>query len=223
MRLSRVNERRSNGRNPATLILVAVIAVILLAIVAYFIFGNNSGESDLAAAPESDNNQISDSGAAGPLVPTVPTPVETPLVPTKSPTEVPTPVRTPVPTVVPTSTPTPLPTLPPTPIPTLDIAKSPLPEVVNDNPPHIYAGTVTIDGQPAPDGTEVTAWMLKYSEPLGTSIVPALPEQPGSYSLLIPQYGTELYGTAIIIKVDGLFVTNSVWISGHAEILDLEP
>ena len=71
-----------------------------------------------------------------------------------------------IPTIIPTATATP--TLPPTPVPTIDIAKSPLPDVVNDNPPHVFVGTVTIDGQLAPDGTEVSAWMLQYSEPVGS-------------------------------------------------------
>jgi hypothetical protein len=139
-----------------------------------------------------------------------------------SPTSVPVPTATYTP-IPPTKTPTPTPKVPPTPVPTIDIANSPLPEVVNDNPPHIFVGTVTIDGELAPDGTEVSAWMMEYSEPLASSIVPSVAGQPGSYSLLVPQYGRHFNGTVLMIKVNGNFVTNAAWLSGEGEVLNLVP
>ncbi len=105
----------------------------------------------------------------------------------------------------------------------MEVVKLQLPPIVNDNPPHVFVGTVTISGQPAPEGTEVTAWMLNYSEPAGSSIVPEIPGEPGSYSLLVPQYGTNFNGTVLVLKVNGTFVTNAVWLSGEAELLDLTP
>ena len=222
MRLSRVNERRNNGSNPIILIAIAAVVIIVILLGAYFILGNGSEESSIAVI----NDPMPDSNA---LSAVMPMPVKTTLEPTTIPTTIPTSVPTPVPTIIPTIIPTPMPTptqmptLQPTPVPTLDVAKSPLPEIVNDNPPHVYVGTVTIDGQPAPDGTEVSAWMLKYTEALGSSIVPAISEEPGSYSLLVPQYGTNFNGTVLMIKVNGDFVTNAVWISGEGEILDLTP
>jgi hypothetical protein len=65
--------------------------------------------------------------------------------------------------------------------------------------------------------------MLNYSEPAGSSIVPAISGEPGSYSLLVPQYGTHFNGTVLVLKVNGIFVTNAVWLSGEAELLDLTP
>ena len=216
MRLSRVNERRNNGSNPIILIAIAAVVIIVLLLGAYFIFGNGSEESSIKVM----NDPIPDPNA---LAAVIPTPVKATLEPTIIPTVVPTPVPTINPTAIPTPVATPTPTLPPTPVPTFEVAKLPLPEVVNDNPPHVYVGTVTIDGQPAPDGTEVSAWMLKYTEAVGSSIVPAIAEEPGSYSLLVPQYGKNFNGTVLTIKVNGEFVTNAVWISGEGEILDLTP
>ena len=220
MRLSRVNERRNNGSNPMLLIAIAAVVIIALLLGTYFIFGNGSEESSMPVVVESEKNQIQGSNAMSTMIPT---PVKPTLVPTMPPTLVPTPAPTIIPTIIPTPIATPVPTLPPTPIPTLNVEKSPLPEVVNDNPPHVYVGTVTVDGQPAPEGTEVTAWMLKYSEALASSTVPAVADEPGSYSLLVPQYGTNFNGTVLMIKVNGRFVTNSVWMSGEGEILNLMP
>ena len=220
MRLSRVNERRNNGSNPMMLIAIVAVVIVALLLGTYFIFGNGSEESSMPVVAESEKNQIPGSNAMSAMIPT---PVKPTLVPTMPPTLVPTPAPTIIPTIIPTPIATPVPTLPPTPIPTLNVQKSPLPEVVNDNPPHLYVGTVTVDGQPAPDGTEVTAWMLKYSEALASSTVPAVADEPGSYSLLVPQYGTNLHGTVLIIKVNGRFVTNAVWMSGEGEILNLMP
>ena len=220
MRLNRVNERRGNGNNPILLIAIGAIVIILLIIVGYFLFGTGSEEPSSQIVTEPDNSETTDLYESATVMPKS---VEPTLKPTQIPTAIPTPVPTEIPTIIPTATATATPTLPPTPVPTIDIAKSPLPDVVNDNPPHVFVGTVTIDGQLAPDGTEVSAWMLQYSEPVGSSIVPAVPDQAGSYSLLIPQYGTNFNGTVLMIKVDGNFVTNAVWISGEGEILDLAP
>jgi len=70
-------------------------------------------------------------------------------------------------------------------------------------------------------GTEVTAWVLKYSEPVGSSIVPSRPGEEGSYSLMVPQYGGDFIGTILIIKVNGNFAANAVWKSGEADLLNL--
>ena len=185
MRLNRVNERRGNGNNPILLIAVGTIVIILLIIVGYFLFGTGSEEPGSQIVTESDNSATENPDDSATVIPRS---VEPTLKPTRIPTAIPTPVPTEIPTIIPTATATATPTLPPTPVPTIDIAKSPLPDVVNDNPPHVFVGTVTIDGQLAPDGTEVSAWMLQYSEPVGSSIVPAVPDQAGSYSLLTVSY-----------------------------------
>jgi hypothetical protein len=117
--------------------------------------------------------------------------------------------------MVPTTVPT------PTPVPTLASPKLPLPAVVNDNPPHVFVGTVTIGGQLAPEGTEVTAWVLEYSDPVGSSTIPAVTGEPGSYTLLVPQRGDDFTGTVLIIKVNGTFATNVVWKSGGGDELNL--
>jgi len=97
----------------------------------------------------------------------------------------------------------------------------PLPAVVNDNPPHVFVGTVTIGGQLAPEGTEVTAWVLEYSDPVGSSTIPAVTGEPGSYTLLVPQHGDDFTGTVLIIKVNGTFAANVVWKSGGGDELNL--
>ena len=96
-----------------------------------------------------------------------------------------------------------------------------MPAVVNENPPHVFVGSVTIGGELAPEGTEVTAWVLKYSDPVGTSTIPAVAGEPGSYTLLVPQRGDDFTGTVLIIKVNGTFVTNAIWKSGGGDELNL--
>ena len=227
MRLNKVDERRNNrSGNLMPIAFVAGVIVVLL-IVAFLIFGGNSEESGSQTTMESDNVEILDPTVVPTLMPTsqpiaklVPTalPTTAPLVPTALPTALPTTAPS-----VPTAVPTVVPTTIPTPVPTIEVVKLPLPSIVNDNPPHVFVGTVTISGQPAPKGTEVTAWVLNYSEPAGSSIVPAVSGEPGSYSLLVPQYGTNFNGTVLVLKVNDTFVTNAVWVSGEAALLDLAP
>ena len=225
MRLSRVPERRNNQSGPILLIAVMAIVIVVLLILVYWFFIRSSEESNAPALGNSTTAQIQDPTP----VPTLgPTPVPTASVaPTIVPTIVPTPMATLVPTPVPTPAPTPAPTMvpttvpTPTPVPTLASPKLPLPAVVNDNPPHVFVGTVTIGGQLAPEGTEVTAWVLEYSDPVGSSTIPAVTGEPGSYTLLVPQRGDDFTGTVLIIKVNGTFATNVVWKSGGGDELNL--
>jgi len=213
MRLTRTPERRNNQSGPILLVAVVAIVIVVLLILVYWFFIRSSGESNAPALGNSTTAQIQD-----------PTPVPTPvptisLAPTIVPTTVPTPVATLVPTPIPTMVPTTVPT--PTPVPTLARPKLPLPAVVNDNPPHVFVGTVTIGGQLAPEGTEVTAWVLEYSDPVGSSTIPAVTGEPGSYTLLVPQHGDDFTGTVLMIKVNGTFATNVVWKSGGGDELNL--
>ena len=217
MRLTRVPERRNNPSGPILLIAVMAIVIVVLLILVYWFFIRSSGESNAPALGNSTTAQIQD---PTPVPTLVPTPVPTvSLAPTIVPTTVPTPVATLVPTPIPTTVPTTVPT--PTPVPTLARPKLPLPAVVNENPPHVFIGTVTIGGELAPEGTEVTAWVLKYSDPVGSSTIPAVAGEPGSYTLLVPQRGDDFTGTVLIIKVNGTFVTNAIWKSGGGDELNL--
>ena len=227
MRLNKVNEQRNNRNGYLIPIAFAAGVIVVILIVVFLVFGGNSEESGSQTTMESDNVEILDPTVVPTLMPTsqpiaklVPTalPTTAPLVPTALPTALPTTAPS-----VPTAVPTVVPITIPTPVPTIEVIKLPLPSIVNDNPPHVFVGTVTISGQPAPEGTEVTAWMLNYSEPAGSSIVPAVSGEPGSYSLLGPQYGTNFNGTVLVLKVNDTFVTNAVWLSGEAELLDLTP
>ena len=221
MRLTRVPEQRNNRSGPTLLIVVMAIVIVVLLILVYWFFIRSPGESNAPALGDSTTAQIHD---PTPVPTLVPTPVPT-LVPTPVPTLVPTPVPTislaptPIPTTVPTIVPTPTPV--PTPVPTLASPKLPLPAVVNENPPHVFVGSVTIGGELAPEGTEVTAWVLEYSDPVGSSIIPAVAGEPGSYTLLVPQRGDDFTGTVLIIKVNGTFVTNVIWKSGEGDELNL--
>ena len=225
MRLTRVPERRNNRSGPTLLIVVMAIVIVVLLILVYWFFIRSPGESNAPALGDSTTAQIQDPTPVPTLVPTpvptlVPTPVPTvSLAPTIVPTTVPTPVATLVPTPIPTTVPTIVPT--PTPVPTLASPKLPLPAVVNENPPHVFVGSVTIGGELAPEGTEVTAWVLEYSDPVGSSIIPAVAGEPGSYTLLVPQRGDDFTGTVLIIKVNGTFVTNVIWKSGEGDELNL--
>jgi hypothetical protein len=84
--------------------------------------------------------------------------------------------------------------------------------------PHVFVGDVTIDGAPAPDGSDVTVWLARFDAPFGVAITSG-----GSYSVLANQHGPESFdGQTLIFKVNGQNSgETSVWEKGGATILDL--
>ena len=134
---------------------------------------------------------------------------------TATPRPAPTPTLAPIPTptpVPPTPTPTPVPptsTPAPTPLPT----PAPLPERDNRELPHVFVGAVTINGVPAPDGTEVTVWVKEYDGPVGAGTTSG-----GNYTVLASQHGTGSFtGKTLIFKVNGQETGETgIWERGSA-------
>ena len=139
----------------------------------------------------------------------IPEPTATP-----PPAPTPAPTLTPAPTPAPTATPVPTATTLPTatPIPPL----APLPERDNSEPPHVFAGSVTINGAPAPNGTEVTVWLEEFNAPLGAGT-----SSGGDYSVLAIQHGARSFeGRTLIFKVNGQDSgETAIWEKGGATIL----
>src|ERR687893_793857 len=78
-------------------------------------------------------------------------------------------------------------------------------------PPHVFHGTVTVNGLGAPTGTEVTA--LAGGQPVATDTV----DQNGEYTLLVPQSEGE-----ITFRVGTLNAAEtSNWEQGGANIVNL--
>src|ERR687895_511226 len=78
-------------------------------------------------------------------------------------------------------------------------------------PPHVFHGTATVNGLPAPTGTEVTA--LASGQPVATDTV----DQNGEYTLLVPQSEGE-----ITFRVGTLNAAEtSNWEQGGANIVNL--
>ena len=148
---------------------------------------------------------------AEPTATRIPEPTATPP-PTAAPTPPPppTPTPTPAPTAIPVPTATPLPTA--TPIPPL----APLPERDNSELPHVFVGSVTINGAPAPNGTEVTVWLEEFNAPLGAGT-----SSDGDYSVLANQHGARSFeGRTLIFKVNGQDSgETAIWEKGGATIL----
>ena len=144
-----------------------------------------------------------------PPTPIPPTPTATPAA-TTTPAAVPTATPQPSPTPLPTATPQP--TATPVPIP------DPLPERDIRELPHVFVGGVTIDGAPAPDGTEVSVWLKQFASPLatGTSV-------DGNYSVVASQFGNASFGGRIVIfKINGEDSGESaIWEKGGATILEV--
>ena len=85
-----------------------------------------------------------------------------------------------------------------------------LPPVIIQAMPHIFVGTATIGGQPAPDGTEVSVWVSEYDAPVGTETVSG-----GGYSLIVLKYGDAFAGKALIFKIADKDTGDTVsWESG---------
>ena len=134
--------------------------------------------------------------------------------PTATPPPAPAPTPTPTPTPAPTATPVPTATTLPTatPIPPL----APLPERDNSEIPHVFVGSVTINGAPAPNGTEVTVWLEEFNAPLGAGT-----SSGGDYSVLANQHGARSFeGRTLIFKVNGQDSgETAIWEKGGATIL----
>ncbi len=78
-------------------------------------------------------------------------------------------------------------------------------------PPHVFHGTVSVNGLPAPTGAEVTA--LAGGQPVATDAV----DQNGEYTLLVPQSEGE-----ITFRVGTLNAAEtSNWEQGGANIMNL--
>jgi len=85
-------------------------------------------------------------------------------------------------------------------------------------PPHAFAGTVTVDGAPAADGTQVTAFLEGVPDSVAGATVSG-----GSYNLKIVQRSTTLFADRkVTFKIGGKdSSTTAVWSSGEATELNL--
>jgi hypothetical protein len=144
-----------------------------------------------------------------------PMPVSTPTF-TPRPTLTNTPEPTPTPTSEPTSTPQPTPT--PTPQPTPTLGPVALPAVDTRTIPHVFVGSVRVDGQVAADGTEVSAWVSDYTSAVGEGNV-----SDGSYVMNVSQYGSASFaGKTLTFKISDADTGQTyTWEKGGATVLDL--
>lgn len=85
-------------------------------------------------------------------------------------------------------------------------------------PPHAFAGTVTIDGAPAAEGTQVTAFLEGVPESVAGATV-----KDGLYNIKIVQRTSTLFADRkVTFKVAGKdSTTTAVWSSGEATELNL--
>ena len=93
-----------------------------------------------------------------------------------------------------------------------------LPAIASNVIPHVFVGSVTVSGEVAPDGTEVSAWVSEFSSAVGEGTVSG-----GSYVLNISQYGTASFtGKTLTFKIgDDDTGQTSTWEKGGATVLDL--
>jgi len=82
-------------------------------------------------------------------------------------------------------------------------------------PPHVFVGTVTLDGATAADGAAVTAW-------IDGEQVAATTASGGSYSLIVDQGDSSYAGKSISFKVSGANSDQSAtWAQGGGDELNL--
>ena len=151
-----------------------------------------------------------------PAVTRVPTPTSLPsATPLPTPTAIPSLI--PTPSVLPTLTPYPTPTPVPTATPLATRLPSP-PDRRTDVTPHVFAGTASVNGAPASEGTVITAYVISFQDPVGEGVVSG-----GIYNLFVFQYGSGSFtGKTITFKV-GQFTANetAVWQSFGADEVNL--
>ena len=82
-------------------------------------------------------------------------------------------------------------------------------------PPHVFVGSVTLDGATAADGAAVTAW-------IGGEQVAATTASGGSYSLIVDQGDSSYAGETVSFKVSGAHAAeSSTWTQGGGDELNL--
>jgi len=82
-------------------------------------------------------------------------------------------------------------------------------------PPHVFVGTVTLDGATAADGAAVTAW-------IDGEQVAATTAAGGSYSLIVDQGDSSYAGKTISFKVSGASSDQTTaWAQGGGDELNL--
>ena len=82
-------------------------------------------------------------------------------------------------------------------------------------PPHVFVGTVTLDGAAAVDGAAVTAW-------IDGDQVAATNASGGEYSLLVDQGDSSFAGKTVSFKVGGADATETAsWMQGGGDVLNL--
>ena len=85
-------------------------------------------------------------------------------------------------------------------------------------PPHVFIGTVTIDGSPAPDGALVSAFIEGETGPVAQAEVSG-----GGYTLMVEQpSGGDFKGKTVTFTISGLDASPSVpWEFGGADEVNL--
>jgi len=82
-------------------------------------------------------------------------------------------------------------------------------------PPHIFVGTVTLDGASAADGAAVTAW-------IDGAQVASTTASGGEYNLLVDQNDDSFAGKTVSFKVSGANAAETAdWLQGGGDVLDL--
>lgn len=95
---------------------------------------------------------------------------------------------------------------------------APLPARNTKDMPHIFVGSVSIGSVAAPDGTEITIWVVEYDGPVGTGTT-----TDGAYAVKAEQYGDASFsGKSLLFKVNGQDTGETAsWEKGGATELDL--
>ena len=82
-------------------------------------------------------------------------------------------------------------------------------------PPHVFVGTVTLDGAAAVDGAAITAW-------IDGEQVAATNASGGEYSLLVDQGDNSYAGKPVSFKVSGANAAETAaWMQGGRHVLNL--
>jgi hypothetical protein len=87
-------------------------------------------------------------------------------------------------------------------------------------PPHVFVGTVTLDGAVAADGAAVTAW-IDDAQVASTTIDPTL-ASAGAYVLTVDQGDASYAGKTVSFKVSGANAAETAtWTQGGGDELNL--
>lgn len=97
-------------------------------------------------------------------------------------------------------------------------ARAQLGEIMPSVSPHVFVGNAIVAGHLVPDGTQITAWLQGFQQPLAEDVT-----SDGRFLLVAPQYSEDSFaGRTLTFMIGGLDAAETATMAqGAADVLNL--